>query len=96
MTRLLRRTSLLVALCLLTWAATASAECAVWVLWSGGYAVDSYLSRDECLQASETKKEEHKARMLLDPPRNQLEAALRAGNSRCFPDTFNPRPPRAK
>jgi hypothetical protein len=86
MMRLVRRTSLLVALSLLTSAATAHAECA-WVLWSasGGasLAVGAWDTKSRCEEA-----------------KNERLHALGSAVERtavtfvCLPDTVDPRGPK--
>jgi hypothetical protein len=99
MIRLGRRATLLVALSLLTSAATACAECA-WVLWSvvnyppeaalrpefalPGYAVaDAFSSQEVCLKAAGV------ARVTNAPPGADVFYL-------CLPDTVDPRGPKGR
>jgi hypothetical protein len=88
--RLARRASLLVALSLLTSAATAYAECA-WVLWSKVYimkdgkladhfySAEAFMSKPECENAARRYTENYK------------DEGTRKADFKCFPDTVDPR-----
>lgn len=100
MMRLARRATLLVALYLLTWAATVYAEC-VWVLWSARWDdktkeyqyryVDSFTRKPGCDDEATFRN------------RNIKEARERYGAAagfssvlQCVPDTVDPRRPNGK
>jgi hypothetical protein len=100
----LRRISLLVALSLLTSAATAHAECA-WVLWqnpvtisslnptkvnSGDWkANDSFQSLEECRKSRDAFHQLH-------PKPTTEKVGARYSEYACFPDTVDPRGPKGK
>jgi len=100
MTRLVRRTSLLVAFCLLALVATAYADCA-WVLWSPAYEgaefktsrttgqlsiAEAYVSRDEC-----------RVNLLrLDTAIKKERGQAAPIGALCLPDTVDPREPKGK
>jgi|RhiMetdeSRZDD1v2_1073273.scaffolds.fasta_scaffold143019_3 hypothetical protein len=87
----LRRASVIVALSLLTSAATASAECA-WVLWTRWStderfaSVDGYETKRECERALAMMRGMDKATGTKDPSQLSL----------CLPDTVDPRGPKGK
>jgi hypothetical protein len=99
----LRRVSVIAALSLLVWTATASAECA-WVLWRQlldpsrnlhWEVVDAYATRATCQQALAPEELRRQS---------ELEAQKKEGNppllvpirSTCLPDTVDPRGPKAR
>ncbi len=93
MTRLGRRATLLVALYLLTSAATAYAQCA-WVLWGqiiGQAAAPSgaWSSREEC-QTERTRLQSFRSREQQEQDRRDGFMFV------CLPDTVDPRGPKGK
>ena len=104
MTRAARRTSLLVAFCLLTSAATVSAECA-WVLWFKGYPETQDLRRvqarwDITEYTYESKREcDERARQETRSWIDLVRAAPKefmTGSYVCYPATVDPRGPKGK
>jgi hypothetical protein len=104
MKRLARRATLLIALCLLTSAATASAECA-WVLWDDtgppGHTIEyrktaAYESRAACLRAAEDRARRLLGKTLqtyVAPDGTWMadSADGRTGyTAQCWPDTAEP------
>jgi hypothetical protein len=98
MTRL-RRASVIAALSLLAWAATADAECA-WVLWqerplqSGRFALNDFSSgvfrvQRECEAMTESKNQAEAM-----PRDDQSKQRLPQGRWLCLPDTLDPRGPK--
>jgi hypothetical protein len=106
-----RRASATVALCLLTSAATAYAECA-WVLWSEiirgtgkakiGYELSAaYTTQKECdamLQrtAAAFKKKYAASSVIAQPNEVLIEDPLSQMRYFCLPDTVDPRGPKGK
>lgn len=98
-----RRTSLLVAFCLLTATATAYAECA-WMLWSetppgsGTWALANSIrvafeKKGDCEREA---RNEHQARALSADEAATRGAQVPAVFLVCLPDTVDPRAPKAK
>ncbi len=102
MMRLAGSSSLLVALYLVASAATAYAECA-WVLWVTTYRMnretgkpvsdftvpdESFTTKNECDLVQRRNRAEERTRRAEDPSKELYFA--------CFPDTVDPRGPRAK
>jgi hypothetical protein len=101
MKRLARRTSLLIALSLLTSAATASAECA-WVVWikyvEHGTRQVRWEPNSDATAAVVNSRESCRQEMLaarahISAYDTQLATAI---NATCFPDTVDPRGPKGK
>jgi hypothetical protein len=99
MMRLGRRATLLVALSLLTSAATAYAECA-WVLWAGGVKtsgevvyvpIEGYLTKAECEKGRSASKVDEVEQLKRDVAGAGMKLAFT-----CLPDTVDPRGPKGK
>jgi hypothetical protein len=95
----LRRASVIVALALLTSAATAHAECA-WILWAGGvktsgetgYApLEGYPTRAECVKGRSTSTVDEVEQLKRDVAGTGMKLAFT-----CLPDTVDPRGPKGK
>ena len=87
MTRLARRTTLLVAFYLLTSATTAYAECA-WVLWSASGGVSLPVSAWDAKSRCEEAKNERLRALSSTVERKDVTFV-------CLPDTVDPRGPKA-
>ena len=94
-----RMATLLVALSLLTSAATAYAECA-WVLWAGGvktsgeavYApIEGYPTRAECVKGRSASSVDEVEQLKRDIAGAGMKLAFT-----CLPDTVDPRGPKGK
>jgi len=100
MTRLVRRATLLVALYLLTSAATAHAECA-WVLWrqtlrgsdEAWFPQEAHTNVSECRTTEAIKNRAEEAFRERTPPEQRLSLAF---SYLCLPDTVDPRGPKGK
>ncbi len=103
MIRHTRRASVLIAFCVLTSAATASAECA-WVLWTERPTRSDQWSLSGTRGAFETKKEcDQAARIGNEVEAKALGAAQKQRRTpepsalyTCFPDTVDPRGSKGK
>ena len=95
----LRRASVTFALSLLTWTATAHAECA-WILWAGGvkasgeavYApIEGYPTRAECMKGRTASSVDEVEQLKRDVAGAGMKLAFT-----CLPDTVYPREPKGK
>jgi len=87
----LRTASAVATLSMLTWAATASAECA-WVLWQSP--LKSSMPRWEILEAYQVKAECDKRAESIDRDFNPRHPKAPI-ETLCLPDTVDPRGPKA-
>jgi hypothetical protein len=103
--RIVRRATLLLALSLLTSAATAHAECA-WVLWlqrdsSPWDVLQAFLTREGCIEALNKQvaaAEKRSPRVTLDTIGGSFTASAkgRTLHGQCLPDTIDPRGAKGK